>query len=306
MAGGSQKAIIAAMGANFGIAVGKFFGFAMTGATSMMAEGVHSLADTANQGLLLWGGVAARREASEVHPFGYGRERYFWSFVVSLVIFTLGGLYAAYEGIMKITHAGEHEISSPAWAIGILSVGILLEGGSFWTAIKLARETKGDASWAHYIRHTKNPELPVVLLEDLGAMAGLMIALVGIILTWVTHNPLWDAVGTTAIGVLLIVIAVILAVEMKSLLIGEGATPEQRRAIREAAENGPNVRKLIHMRTLYLGPDEMLVAMKVEFDHEMNTKELTEAINALESSIREKVSLARIIYIEPDVFAKVM
>ncbi len=298
---GGTKAILAAFFANLGIAIAKFVAFAFTGASSMLAEAIHSCADTANQALLLLGGRLAKREATQRHPFGYGRERYFWSFVVALVLFTIGSMYALYEGIDKIRHP--HEISSLGWAFGVLSFGIVLEGFSFRTAVVEANRVRGDASWTSFIRRAKVPELPVVLLEDLGAMIGLVIALVALSLAKVTDAPVWDGIGTLTIGVLLGVIAVVLAVEMRSLLLGEGAKPEVRDRIVVAIEATEGVDRLIHLRTQHIGPDELLVGAKVQFDDDYDMMALSEAIGRTEANVRDSVPVARIMYIEPDIFS---
>jgi len=296
---GSRKAIIAAFFANAGIAVAKFVGFLLTGASSMLAESVHSFADSSNQGLLLLGGNRARREADIDHPFGYGRERYFWSFVVALVIFSLGSLFALYEGISKLRHP--HELESVPVAVGILLVAIALETYSLRTAVKESNHVRGDQSWWTFIRRAKIPELPVVLLEDIGAEVGLVLALVGVGLAEVTGNARFDAVGTLSIGILLAVIAVILMIEMKGLLIGEGATPEMVSRIRTTIEADSSVRRMIHMRTQHLGPDELLVAAKLELDASLGFAQVAEALNRVETSVREAVPEARVMYLEPDV-----
>ncbi|MEA2686662.1 MAG: hypothetical protein QOE93_1857 [Actinomycetota bacterium] len=296
---GSRKAIIAAFFANLGIAAAKFVGFALTGASSMLAEAVHSMADSTNQGLLLLGGNRARRHADAEHPFGYGRERYFWSFVVALVIFSLGSLFALFEGYEKMRHP--HKLESVAVAVGILVVAIALEGYSLRTAVKESLHVKGDQSWWKFIRHAKIPELPVVLLEDLGAEIGLMFALAGIGLAELTGNSRFDAVGTLAIGVLLAVIAVILMVEMKGLLIGEAAVPAVVSRIRTTMAADPCVRRVIHLRTEHLGPDELLVAAKLELDANLEFREVAEAIDRVEAAVRAVVPEARVMYIEPDV-----
>ncbi len=228
--GGSTRAILAALAANAGIAVAKFVGYLITHSSSMLAEAVHSVADTSNQALLLFGQRQSNKEADTLHPFGYGRSRFFYSFVVALVLFSLGSIFALYEGYEKIVHP--HALNSPAVAIVILLVAVGLESYSFRTAMVESRPLKGNASWWRFIRNSRNPELPVVLLEDTGALIGLLFALLGVGLTVITGNPVWDGIGTVAIGVLLGVIAVILMVEMKSLLIGEGATPAEDAAIR--------------------------------------------------------------------------
>jgi len=296
---GSRRAIIAAFFANLGIAVAKFVGFLLTGASSMLAEAVHSMADTSNQGLLLLGGNKARQRADAEHPFGYGRERYFWSFVVALVIFTLGSMFALFEGEEKLRHP--HHLESAPVAVGILLVAIALESYSLRTAVKESRHTKGDESWWRFIRRSKIPELPVVLLEDVGAEIGLVFALAGIGLSELTGNPRWDAVGALAIGVLLGAIAIILMVEMKGLLIGESATPEVVGRIRAAMQGDRDVREVIHMRTQHLGPDELLVAAKVGVDPDVPFRQVADAIDRVEASVRSAVPEARLIYIEPDV-----
>lgn len=297
---GNKKAVVAAMLANAGIAVAKFVGFGLTGSSSMLAEGVHSVADSGNQGLLLWGGAAAARAPTAAHPFGYGRERYFWSFVVALILFALGAVFAIYEGVHKL--ADPHPLEQAWWAVGILGLSIVLESLSFRTAIVEARRAKGRASWKQFVTRSKSPELPVVLLEDLGALVGLVLALAGVLLSMATGDPTWDGVSTIAIGALLGVIAALLAVEMKSLLIGEAADPEQRRAMLEALSASAPVRRVIHLRTQHIGPDEILVGAKVEFDGALDFEALTHAIDSAESAVRAAVPEARWIYVEPDIW----
>ena len=294
----SKKAILAAFLANLGIAIAKLIGFAITGASSMLAEAVHSLADTGNQGLLVLGGRQAARPATPEHPFGYGRDRYFWAFVVAMVLFLVGGLFAIYEGIDKLRNP--HEITSPAVALGILGVALVLETFSLRTAVRASRAPKGEQTWVQFIRRSKSPELPVVLLEDLGALLGLAFAFTGVSLAVLTGEPRFDGAATLAIGVLLVVIAVILVLEMKSLLIGESATPEDQRRIVAEIEGAPHVRRLIHMRTLHLGPDELLVAAKIEVERDLTVPEVAAAINECEARIRAAVPTARAIYLEPD------
>jgi cation diffusion facilitator family transporter len=295
--GGSKKAIIAALLANAGIATAKFIGFAITGSSSMLAESVHSVADTSNQGLLLLGTRTAQRKPTEVHPFGYGRDRYFYSFIVALLLFSLGAVFALYEGYEKLRHP--HELTSPLVAVVILVVAIVLETFSFRTAIIESARVKGDASWWGFIRQAKTPELPVVLLEDAGALLGLVFALFGVGLTMITGDPRWDAVGTLAIGALLAVIATILIIETKSLLIGEGANPAVLRAIVSELEQG-TVQRVIHIRTQYLGPEEMLVAAKVALTTCLSLADIAQAIDDAETRIRAKCPEARLIYLEPD------
>jgi cation diffusion facilitator family transporter len=295
---GSTRAILAALLANAGIAVAKFVGYLITGSSSMLAESVHSVADTSNQGLLLFGQREARKEADPLHPFGYGRSRYFYSFVVALVLFSLGSVFALYEGYHKITHP-EH-LTSPQVAIVILVVAIGLEAYSFRTAIVESRPLKGTGSWWRFIRTSRNPELPVVLLEDTGALIGLVFALIGVGLSVVTDNPVWDGVGTVGIGVLLGVIAIILMVEMHSLLIGEGATRQEDQAIRAALEQTENVERVIHLRTQYLAPDELLVGAKIALAPDVDLATVAATIDAAEARVRAAVPAARVIYLEPD------
>jgi cation diffusion facilitator family transporter len=297
-ASGGTKAIIAALLANAGIALAKFVGYLVTGSSSMLAEAVHSVADTSNQGLLLLGGKRARRRATADHPFGYGRDRYFYSFVVALLLFSLGSVFAIYEGIHKLE---SHEpLTSPLVAVIILVVAIGLEGFSFRTAIGESRPLKGKLSWWGFIRQSKSPELPVVLLEDFGALVGLVLALLGVGLSVLTGNPVFDALGTIAIGVLLGVIAVILIIEMKSLLIGEGAAEPVLGKIVGAIEEGGPVQRVIHIRTQYLGPEELLVAAKIALQPSSTIEEVARGIDEAEQRVREAVPEARLIYLEPD------
>jgi cation diffusion facilitator family transporter len=295
---GSRRAIIAAFLANLGIAVAKFIGFLVTGAASMLAEAVHSVADTTNQGLLLLGGRRARRVPTAEHPFGFGRERYFWAFVVALVIFSVGSLFALGEGTEKLLTP--HQLDSPLWAVVILFVAIAFESLSLRTAVRESSSSKKGQSWWAFIRRSKNPELPVVLLEDFGALVGLTLALAGVFLAEVTGNARFDALGSIGIGLLLGAIAFTLVVEMKSLLIGESASAAVEDDIRRSMEEIDSVRRVIHMRTEHLGPEELLLGAKVEFDPNLDFCALATAIDEVEASVREAVPSARLIYIEPD------
>ena len=295
---GSTRAILAALMANAGIAVAKFIGFLITSSSSMLAEAVHSVADTSNQGLLLLGQRQSRKAADPLHQFGHGRSRYFYSFVVALVLFTLGSVFALYEGYHKISHPAE--LSSPIVAIVILVVAMLLEGYSFRTAMKESRPLMRSGNWWRFIRNSRNPELPVVLLEDSGALVGLVFALTGVGLTMLTGNPVWDGVGTIGIGALLGVIAVVLMIEMHSLLIGEGATRAEGKAIRSALEQTENVDRLIHLRTQYLGPEELLVGAKIAMPPSTDLATVARTIDAAEAAIRAAVPAASVIYLEPD------
>jgi len=296
---GSRKAIFAAFFANLGIAISKFIGFLLTGSASLLAETIHSAADTGNQMLLFLGGQRARKSATPEHPFGYGRERYFWAFAVALVLFSMGGMFALYEGISKFRDP--HEVESLGIAIVILIVAIALESFSLRTAVKESNPIRQPGtSWWRFIRRTKQPELPVVLLEDVGALIGLFFALGGVITAHVTDDARWDAAGSISIGLLLIVIAIVLVIEMKSLLIGESASADMREAIIAAIESSAHVDQLIHIRTEHIGPDEILVGAKIEYWSSMSADQLVAAINATEEAIRVAVPAATVIYLEPD------
>jgi cation diffusion facilitator family transporter len=299
-AGGGTRAIVAALAANLGIALTKFLAFLLTSSSSMLAESIHSVADSTNQVLLLVGGKRAEREATAKHPFGYGRERYIYAFVVSVVLFAVGGLFAVYEGVHKITHP--EPVSAWAWVpVAVLVVAIALESFSFRTAIREANQIRGGASWIAYIRRARAPELPVVLLEDFAALIGLVLALLGVGLTLLTGNGVWDGIGTLAIGALLVAVAVVLAVETKSLLIGEAATGDQVAAIEAAIAGDDRVCRLIHMRTLHLGPDELLVAAKIAVPEADPAARVAATIDEVEARIRKAVPIARVIYLEPDI-----
>jgi len=299
-ASGGNRAIVAALLANLGIAVTKFIAFAFSGSSSMLAEGVHSLADTSNQGLLLLGGRQSRKKADENHPFGFGRERYVYAFVVSIILFSIGGVFSLYEGYEKLHDP--HPLENAWLPIVVLLIAIVLESFSFRTAIKESNHVRGKQSWVEFVRRAKAPELPVVLLEDFAALIGLVLALLGVGLTIITGDPVFDAIGTLCIGVLLVLVAIVLGIETKSLLVGEGATPADTNAIRDAINANDKVEALIHMKTLYLGPDELLVGAKVAFARTEQLTEVAHSINQLERAIREAVPIARVIYIEPDVY----
>ena len=301
-ASGGTKAIVAALAANLAIAVAKFVAFLFSGSSSMLAESVHSLADSGNQGLLLLGGKKAQREATPQHPFGYGRERYIYAFLVSIVLFSVGGMFAIYEGYEKIKDP--HQIEAWYWPVGVLVFAIIAESFSFRTAISESNQTRGNLSWTQFVRRAKAPELPVVLLEDLGALVGLILALAGVGLALGTGNGVWDGIGTLCIGILLILIAVVLALETKSLLLGEAAGAEETRKIEAAVVDGDTVTRVIHMRTLHLGPEELLVAAKIAVRHDDTATEIAAAIDAAEARIRDAVPIARVIYLEPDIYSE--
>ncbi len=299
--GGGNRAILAALGANLGIAATKFVAFALTRSSSMLAESIHSVADSGNQLLLLVGGRRSHRAATPQHPFGFGRERYLSAFMVAIVLFTVGGLFALYEAYHK--WLDPHPIEGRWWWVPlvVLVVAIGLEGFSFRTAIHESNQTRGDQSWVQFVRTAKAPELPVVLLEDLAALTGLVFALVGVSMTLVTHDGRWDAAGSAAIGLLLVAVAVVLGLETRSLLLGESASPAQARAI-AAALVGEGVESVIHQRTVHLGPDELLVAAKIAVPAAVTAAQVAQAIDAAERRVRQAVPIARLIYLEPDIY----
>ena len=296
---GGTKAVVAALLANLGIATAKFVAFLFTRSSSMLAESIHSVADSGNQALLLLGQRRATRPPDEEHPFGYGRSRYIAGFLVGIVLFSVGGLFSVYEGVEKLRHP--HELESGLVAIAVLVVAILLESFSFRTAIVESRHAKGDVGWWQFIREARSPELPVVLLEDLAALVGLLLAFAGVGLTLLLDDPVWDGAGTLAIGVLLLVVAVIVAVETHSMLVGEAATAQTVEAIRAALASAPGVTSVIHMRTLHLGPDELLVAAKIGLKPDLTMREVAAAIDEAEARLRQAVPAAHRVYLEPDI-----
>ncbi len=297
---GGTRAIVAAFAANLGIALTKFIAWAFSGSSSMLAEGVHSVADSGNQLLLLLGGRQAKKKADKEHPFGYGRERYVYAFVVSIILFSVGGVFSLYEGVEKLTHP--HPLENWWLPLLVLLIAIGLESFSLRTAVHESNPLRKGMSWPQFIRRAKAPELPVVLLEDVAALTGLVFALVGVGLTVITGNGVWDGVGTVLIGLLLVAVAIVLGIETKSLLVGEGASDADVAAIERAILAGEEAERIIHMRTLYLGPDELLVGAKLALAGSLPLAEVAAAIDTIESRIREAVPVARVIYIEPDVW----
>jgi cation diffusion facilitator family transporter len=297
---GSARAVIAALLANLGIAASKFIAFFFTGSSSMLSEAVHSVADSGNQVLLLRGRKQARRAATPEHPFGYGRSRYVYAFIVSIVLFSLGGVFALYEGWHKITHP--EKLNSPLWAFGVLVVAIILEALSLRTAVKESNHLRGSVPWSSFVRASKAPELPVVLLEDVGALFGLIFAMFGVTAAVITGDGRWDGVGSLVIGGLLVLIAIFLAREMNSLLIGESGTAEHVAAIHKALEAGNDVERIVHLKTLHLGPDELMVVAKIAVRHDETASAIAQAINNAEARIRSAVPIKCVIYIEPDIF----
>lgn len=295
---GGKKAVIAALGANLTIAASKCFAFAVTGSASMLSEGIHSMADSANQVLLLIGGRHAKKKPDAEHQFGYGRTRYIYGFVVSIVLFLVGGVYAFNEGIHKVLNP--EPLHDVWWAIGVLVFAMLLEGFSFTTAVREANRTRGKQSMLRFVRDARQPELPVILLEDFGALIGLVLAFIGVGLAALTGNGVWDGLGSMAIGLLLVVIAVFLSLETASMLIGEGAVPAEQEKIRNALESAPDIDRVIHLRTLHVGPDDLMVAAKIAIGHDDTGREIAAAIDAAERRVRAVVSNATYIYLEPD------
>ena len=305
---GGNKAVVAALSANLFIAITKFGAWALTGASSMLAEAIHSVADSGNQALLLIGGKRAQRAATPEHPFGFGRDRYLYAFVVSIVLFSVGGLFALYEAYHKWheIHLGHPDglLESSWWWVPLVVLGlaIVAEGFSFRTAIRESSKTKGRQSWPRFIKAAKAPELPVVLLEDFAALLGLLFALFGVGLTLITHNGLFDVIGTAMIGLLLVAVAVTLAIETKSLLLGESASPESIASIEAALTSVDGVERIIHMKTLHLGPEEVLVAAKIGVNATSSAQTVADTIDAAEVAIREAVPMVTALYLEPDIY----
>lgn len=307
---GGTKAVVAALIANTGIAVMKFLAFLLTGASSMLAEGIHSVADSGNQLLLLLGGKRANRAATPQHPFGFGRERYIYSFLVAIVLFSVGGLFALYEAYHKYHEVHEglpNDLLDGKWwwvAVVVLLGAIVMESLSFRTAIRESNKTRGSVSWVEFIRRAKSPELPVILLEDFAALIGLVFALLGVGLSKLTDNGYFDVAGTAAIGLLLVSVAVVLGVETKSLLLGEAASPEAQRRLTESLLNTDGVERVIHMKTMHLGPEELLVAVKIGVLRTAHAADVATSIDAAERAMRAVEPSAQVIYIEPDIYVE--
>ena len=296
---GGFRAVVAALLANIGIAVSKFIAFAFTGSSSLLTEAIHSVADSGNQILLLIGNKRSKKGADTRHNFGYGRRRFVYGFIVAVVLFLVGGLFSLYEGLHKIQHPEEVR---DAWiAFLVLGVAIILEAASFRTALLEARKAKGSRSLFRFIRDARQPELPVILLEDAGALVGLAFALCGVSLAVITGNGIWDGVGAMCVGTLLVIIAVFLAMEMAAMLVGESALPEEVEAIQAALESSGGVLRVIHLRTLHVGPDELLVAAKIAVAHSGTGLEIAADIDDAEAALRRAVPSARYVFLEPDI-----
>jgi cation diffusion facilitator family transporter len=305
---GGTKAVVAALTANIFIAVTKFGAWVLTGASSMLAEAIHSVADSGNQVLLLVGGKKATRAATPEHPFGYGRERYLFAFIVAVVLFSVGGLFALYEAYHKYeeVHSGApNELLEGRWwwvPLVVLTAAIIAESFSFRTAIRESNKVRGRQSWRKFIGSAKAPELPVILLEDLAALLGLLFALFGVGMSLLTHNGYWDVVGTALIGLLLVLVAITLAAETKSLLLGEAAGTESVERIESSLTGTSGVERIIHMKTLHMGPEEILVAAKIGVSATANAAEVAEIIDRAEVAIRQAEPMVTSLYLEPDIF----
>ncbi|RLP06991.1 cation diffusion facilitator family transporter [Propionibacterium australiense] len=304
---GGTKATIAALAANLAIALTKFIAWLLTGASSMLSEAIHSLADTGNQVLLLIGGKQGSRGPSETHPFGHGRQRYINAFLVSVILFSVGGLFAIYEAAHKagevLAGAGDEMMTSRWWwvPIAVLLVSAVAESLSLRTALAETREQRRGRGVIGFVRATKSPELPAVLLEDLAALAGLILALVGIVLTLVTGNGIYDCIGSGLIGLLLIAVAVLLGHEMQSLLLGESASPETEAQIVAALTSTPGVESVIHMKTVHTGPEQILVAAKIAVTRTESAEYIAAVIDVAERNVRWNEPRCEYIYLEPDI-----
>ena len=295
---GGKKAIIAALMANIGIAISKFVAFIFTGSSSMLSEAIHSVADSSNQVLLLVGNKRSLKPADEKHPFGYGRRRFVYGFIVAVVLFLIGGLFSLYEGLHKWQ---DPEPLNDWWiAVLVLVIAIGLEAFSFRTALREANKSRGKRSLANFVKDSRQPELPVILLEDAGALVGLVFALIGVGMAVITGDGRWDAVGAMAVGTLLVVIAIFLAMEMATMLVGESALPEEVAAIRAALESAPLVERVIHLRTVHVGPDELLVGAKIAISQSETAAGIAAGIDEAERALRAAVPTARYVFLEPD------
>ncbi len=290
--------ILRALGANFLIACAKGVGAFLTGSGAMLAETLHSLSDCVNQGLLLLGLKQVKREPDERHPLGYGRTLYFWSFMVAMLLFLGGGAYSIYEGVHKLR--APEPISSPYIAVGILSFGFAIEFWAMLGVIKVANQRRGKTPFMQYLRQTKDSDVVVIFGEDFAAVVGLGLALIAVILAWVTGNPRWDSVGTLAIGTVLIGVAIFLAVEVKSLLLGESADPMLFEAVKEAAAEDPRIVKVLRALTVQQGPGEVMLACKLQFKDDLTTQALVGAINEFEQRLQTRVPDIRWCFVEPD------
>ena len=298
MAAGSKKVIIAALIGNSLIAVTKFIASSMTGSSAMFSEGIHSLVDTGNQGLLLYGLKASQKPADKYFPFGHGKEIYFWSFVVSILIFALGSGISIYEGVHHILHP--EEISSPMINYIVLGLAIIFEGAALYIAFKEFNKTRGNRSYLGAVKDGKDPSLFVVLFEDSAAMLGLFVALIGITLAQVTGDAWWDGVASVSIGVILGLTAVWLAIETKGLLIGEAASQETVESIRKIVTVKDEINGVNEILTLHMGPEFILVNISLNFRNDITTDTLAELIDNLVKEIKGKHPFVKRVFVEAE------
>ncbi|MEI2454518.1 MULTISPECIES: cation diffusion facilitator family transporter [Lysobacter] len=300
MAGGgdSTRAILFALGANFAIAVSKGVAAFFTGSSAMLAETVHSLADCGNQGLLILGLKQSKRPPSPDYPLGYGKAIYFWSFLVAVMLFTVGGMFSLYEGIHKLQHP--EPLKQWWWAAGVLTFGIVAEAISMRACLQEVAKARGQRTLWQWFRESRQAELVVIFGEDLAALLGLVLALIAVILTVVTGNPIWDAIGTVCIGALLIIVAVFVAIEVKAMLIGQSVDPLRQQQIREFLDARPEVARVISLITLQLG-NEVMVSVQAQMREEHSVAGLTEQINAVERAMKQAFPEVRWSFFEPDV-----
>jgi cation diffusion facilitator family transporter len=294
----STRAVIYALGANFAIAISKYAAAVITGSGSMLAEAVHSTADCGNQLLLLLGLKRSRRPPSADYPLGFGKETYFWSFVVALMLFSVGGLFSIYEGWHKLREP--EELSYPLLALGVLAFGIVAEGFSMWGCLREVNKVRGSRTLWQWFRESRNAELVVIFGEDLAALLGLSIAFVAVLATWATGEPAYDALGSIAIGILLIVVAAMVAIEVKALLVGQGVEPEVRREMMAFLQGEPSIERVLELLTLHMGGDVM-VAVKAKMREHASTAALVEEINRIEAAFRERFPQTQWTFFEPDV-----
>ncbi len=294
-----RAAVLVALAANLAVAAAKLGAYLITRSSALLAESLHSLADSANEVLLLVGARRSSRPADKRHPFGHARFRYVYAFLVSLTVFWIGGVFAVVEGIAHL--ASSEPIEDPRWAFGVLAIGALLDGWSLRTTLRSGRSAKGPMTWRQLVRVTKAPELIVIFLEDLGALIGVAIAAIGVALATVTGVVVWDAIASIAIGVLLMAIGLVVNRETQSLLLGESATADVEKTIRDAIATTDGIDGVVNLRTIHLGPDDLVIAAAITVDGAMGATEITRSIVDAEASVRAAVPFRTVIYLEPRV-----
>ena len=290
--------IIQALGVNAVIALIKGVAAVATGSGAMLAETLHSASDCANQGLLLLGVKRAQKPPDALHPMGYGRTLYFWSFMVALLLFTGGGVFSIYEGVHKFLHP--EPLEGVGWAVLVLLVSLVLEGGATWGNIKALNARRGEVPFLRYLRQTKDSDLIVVFGENAAATVGLIVALLAMLMSLITGDTHWDGLGSAGVGVVLIAVAIFLAIEVKGLLVGESADPAVEAAIRGVADGAPGVRAVLRVLTIQQGPGEVMVAMKVELSSGLDTDGVYDTINNFEKMVRARLPEVRWLFVEPD------